>query len=116
MKTSILFLLTFFCINYSLQAQTVNGIQIRDFGAEYLQMTERPISLTGTRINLLINFGQPVKAIGNMEKLLLDSTGKKMEFNSIIEGLNFMNEYGYELIQPYGTETVFFLMRKKKNA
>ncbi len=114
MKTSILFLLAFFFINFSIHAQTVNGVLIKNFGTEYVQITERPIQLPSPKINLLINYGQPIKAIGNMEKLLLDSSGKNMEFNSLIDALNFMSKNGYQLTHPYVTENDSFLMRRKK--
>lgn len=114
MKTSILFLSLLFCINFSLKAQLVNGVLIKDFNAEYLQITERELLFRGTKINLLINYGQPTKMDGNVEKLLRDSTGKKMEFNSLIDALNFMNENGYELAHPYGPIKDSFLMRRKK--
>ena len=67
MKPTILFLSLLFCINLSLKAQFVNGVLIKDFNAEYLKITERPILLRGAKINLLINYGQPIKVDGNME-------------------------------------------------
>ena len=89
---------------------------IADIKAKYLEILPAPVLMKSARVNLYINYGQKLKNLSNPEKLVLDSMGKKMDFNSIIEGLNFMNEYGYELVHPYGTEPVYFLMRKKKNA
>lgn len=114
MKTALLFISVLFCINLSIKAQSVNGILIKDFNVEYVQITERELLFRGAKINLLINYGQPIKLDGNAEKLLLDSTGKKMEFNSLIDALNFMSENGYELAHPYGPVKDTFLMRRKK--
>ena len=114
MKTSILFLSLLFCINLSLKAQLVNGVAIKDFNAEYLQITERPVVFRGVKITVLVDYGQPTKLDGNVEKLLRDSTGKKMEFNSLIDALNFMSENGYELAHPYGALNNYLLLRREK--
>lgn len=101
----------FGCTGFS---QTVNGIQLKDIKAEYLQITQSPVTGNQTEIYLLINYGQPIDPIGNMEKLLLDNKGTRMKFNSIIDALNFMNDKGYELAQNYETKIGSYLMRKKK--
>lgn len=114
MKATVLYLSLLFCGNFSLKAQTVNGVAIKNFNVEYIQISGRFPVFNGPEINMLINYGQPLKALGNAETLLLDSSGKKMEFNSMIDALNFMSDNGYELTHPYGTENNSFLMRRKK--
>lgn len=120
MKTSILFLLVIFNISFSIQAQTVNGIPLKDLEEEYLKLTPRGAKIGSRKIQLLIDFGQEAQFMSNMEQLLLDSTGKKMEFNSQIGALNFMYKNGYELVQQYGLleadglESVSYFMRKRK--
>jgi hypothetical protein len=112
MKTSILFFLAFFYINFSLQAQTVNGIPLKDIEEEYLQITPKDIKATSREVQLLIDFGQETKRLRDTEQLLLDSAGNKMVFNSEIEALNFLYKNGYELIEVYRTDS--FMMRKRK--
>lgn len=120
MKITILFLITFFSINSSLKAQTINGIPLNNLEEEYLMLTPRGAKIGSRKIQLLIDFGQETRPLSNMEQLLLDSTGKKMEFNSDIHALNFMYKNGYELIQQYGLletngiESVSYFMRKRK--
>ena len=114
MKAALIGLLLLFYGNFSLKAQTVNGVAFKNFNVEYIQISGRFSVFNGPKINMLINYGQPIKALGNAETLLLDSSGKKMEFNSMIDALNFMSDNGYELAHPYGTENNSFLMRKKK--
>ena len=112
MKTSILFFLAFFYINFSLQAQTVNGIPLKDIEEEYLQIIPKDIKATSREVQLLIDFGQETKRLRDTEQLLLDSAGNKMVFNSEIEALNFLYKNGYELIEVYRTDS--FMMRKRK--
>lgn len=114
MKTTILLLIAFYFNNFSLQAQTVNGIPLKDIKVEYLKWYTKGAGAGSRKIQVLIDFGQATRILSNMEQLLLDSSGKKMEFNSDIEVLNFMYENGYELLQPYGKEFSVYYMRKMK--
>lgn len=120
MKTTILSILIIFCVNFSARAQTVNGIPLNNLEEEYLKITPRGVKLASHKIQLLIDFGQEARYLSNMEQLLLDSTGNKMEFNSHIDALNFMYKNGYELVQQYGlleangVESVSYFMRKRK--
>lgn len=121
MKKTILFLIIFFSVNFSLSAQTVNGIPLKDLNVEYLQLTPRSAKAISRKIQALIDFGQEARALSNLEQLLLDSTGKKMEFNSDIDALNFMYKNGYELVQQYGLlekngfESVSYFLRQRKS-
>ncbi|MEO6682456.1 MAG: hypothetical protein ABIN48_06480 [Ginsengibacter sp.] len=114
MKTSFLLLISFFFVSFSLKAQTVNGIPLKDYKEEYLKWSAKSAGLGSRKIQVLIDFGQEARVLSNMEQILLDSTGKKMEFNSSIDVLNFMFKNGYELMQPFGTEYISFYMRKIK--
>ena len=112
MKTIILFLFSFFFIHFSLTAQTVNGIPLKDIEEEYLQITPKDIKATNRKVQLLIDFGQETRRLRETEQLLMDGAGNKMVFNSEIEALNFLYTNGYELIEAYKTQS--FIMRKKK--
>ncbi|MEO9012076.1 MAG: hypothetical protein ABI266_02570 [Ginsengibacter sp.] len=115
MKKAIILYGCIFLLGNTGFSQLVNGVNLKDIGVEYLEISERPILLKGAKINLLVNYGQPIKEISDMQKFLMDSAGKKIEFNSIIDGLNFMSDHGYEVVQTYKTDSVSYLMRKKKN-
>ena len=112
MKTFILSLLSLFCFNFSLPAQSVNGIPLKEINEEYLQVTPKDIKATSRKVHLLIDFGQETKRLRDTELLLLDSSGNRMVFNSETEALNFLYKNGYELIESYRTQS--FIMRKKK--
>lgn len=121
MKTSLLSLLFLFCINFSVKAQTVNGVPLNSLQEEYVKITPRGARIGSRKIQLLIDFGQEARPLSNMEQLLLDSSGKKMEFNSPIHALNFMYKNGYELVQHYGLletngiESESYFLRKRKS-
>lgn len=47
---------------------------------------------------------------------LMDKDGKELEFNSIIDILNYMSEKGWEYIERYEYNgDVFFMMKKKSS-
>lgn len=118
MKTLLLLLLITGCFHHSANSQTVDGIPIKDINSEYIQIYEYPILLT-RKLQVLIDFGQSRRALSTAEQVIRDSSGKKMEFNSIIEALNFMDENGYEFVQAYAVSLVakdieqYFIMKKK---
>lgn len=118
MKRSLLFFLVICCIHSSANSQTVNGIPLSSIDAEYIQIHDYPILLT-RKVQVLIDFGQSKRSLSTAEQVIKDSTGKKMNFNSIVEALNFMSANGYEFVQAYGVTIVdkdiehYFIMRKK---
>lgn len=114
MKTTVLFLLIAISITFSAKAQTVNGTPLKDLKEEYIKWYSKGAGIGSLKIQVLIDFGQESRALSNREQLLLDSTGKKMEFNSDIDVLNFLFKNGYELIVPFRTESSFYYMRKIK--
>ena len=49
----------------------------------------------------------------------MDSKGKKVKFNSMIEALNFMSKNGYDFVQSYafvsaGNHVYHYIMKKRK--
>ena len=67
----------------------------------------------------MIDFGQSTKLFGNNKKQfsILDKNNKKVEFNSMIDALNFMTKNGYKFEQAYvltvgNSNTYNYLMSK----
>ena len=118
-KLLILFFVFYGFIN-SAFSQTVNDIPLKDIDVEYIEIvgTSRALS---DKINIQIDFGQNTKFFGtNKTKKILDETGEKVKFNSMIDALNFMNENGYKFVQAYAfaeeKQNVYhYLMKKEKN-
>jgi hypothetical protein len=113
MKKSTLFITFCFLITTSAFSQTVNGIPLKELNthAEYIRVSEKQIYLS-KKINIDIDYGQSYR-IKNIR--VLDGNGNPMEFNSMIEVLNFMSSLGYELVNG-GDNISSFLLRKKESA
>jgi len=98
-------------------AQKVNGVAVKDFTVEYIEIAEYPS--TGISIRIAVDYGQKGKLWSNAESVLTDNEGKHMYFNSMIAALNFMYQNGYELVNTYtlksGDDLIprYVLKRKK---
>ena len=55
------------------------------------------------KITVFVDFGQNTKAFGSLKNqfYILDSKGKKVVFNPMINALNFMTQIVYKLEQVY---------------
>lgn len=106
-----------FCKLYA-SSQTINDIPLRDIDVEYIEILGTTKAFS-TKLNIELDFGQENKFWSNKEYQLKNADGKKIEFNSMIDALNFMAKNGYELIMPYivteaNKSTYHYLLRKKK--
>lgn len=100
MKKILLLVLAVLTIN-NMQAQTVNGIPLSELDAEYVMIVGTGKVLSN-KVTIELDFGQKTKFWGSgKEQRLLDENGKKIELNSMIDALNFMNKFGYEFVNAY---------------
>lgn|SRR5690554_1801351 len=103
----------------SLFAQTVNDIPISEIDVEYIQIVGTS-KVFSNKVAIGIDFGQNTKFFNPKKQTLIkNSEGKPLEFNSMIDALNFMSSNGYEFTQAYafavGNQNVYhYLMRKSK--
>lgn len=88
--------------------QTVNGKPITELNVKYIRITESTISFS-RKINIYLDYGQ-LNTRANT--VVLDKDGNKMQFNSLIEVLNFFDENGYEYVHETGPS---ILMKKKES-
>jgi hypothetical protein len=118
MKIVIPVLLIISFVSAASTAQTVNGIPIKDIRAQYVQIKGEHRFMT-SKITVDIDFGQESHQFRkNKENVIRDDDGKKMEFNSMIDALNFMTSHRYEFVQAYAfsnndSSSSQFLLRKK---
>ncbi|HEY5370504.1 MAG TPA: hypothetical protein VIJ75_16085 [Hanamia sp.] len=119
-KATAIALSLFLCASMTGFGQSVNDIPIKDINVEYIQIVGTS-KLFSTKVNIAIDFGQEVKAFGGAKQVRIkDADGKNMEFNSMIDALNFMSQNGYSFVQAYafatGNENVYhYLMRKTED-
>lgn len=78
-------------------AQTVKGVKISEITSEYLEVVEyRPV--LSNKVCIRLEFGQKVVDVLD-DTLVKDDNGKNMDFDSAINFINKMKNYGYELFQ-----------------
>lgn len=99
-------------------AQNINGKPLEALDSEYIEMTTEG-KLFSSRLNALIDYGQPVKGLDTSdERYIRNDEGKPMVFNSAAHILNFLSAYGYNLEEVYNvrideeTEKVMYVLRR----
>lgn len=100
------------------KSQTVNDIPLKDINVEYVQIVGTSKMFT-TKVTIKIDFGQETTFFGKYnETVLKDDQGNLVEFNSMIDALNFMSQNGYNFVTAYAltmgqTNVYHFLLQKK---
>ena len=84
-----------------------------------LSASSRPFS---TKVNVAIDFGQSTSWLGAMsESMIVDESGKEIKFDSMIDAMNYLGQFGWKFAQayvvPYGDEgdisgTVYWILYK----
>lgn len=139
-KKLILSLTCFICV-LNIHAQTVNNDQTITKKVElvvgkflftqtvankskytYCTVCEgRAVKLFDSRSTLVIDFGQPNRELFT-NNYLKDADGKDLLFNSVMDGINYLTTFGWELQQvyvvPHGSDgdtssTTYYLLRKE---
>ena len=116
-----LFLSSLFCLTTAAFAQTVNDLPLNKIDVDYVQIIGTPKAFS-TKMNIVLDFGQNTKffTISNKEAVIKDANGKNMEFNSMMDALNFMSKNGFELSNAYalamGNQLAhFYILKNVKN-
>lgn len=116
-----MFLITIFTsVSFFINAQTVNDIPIKEIDVEYVQIVGTT-KLLSSKLIIQIDFGQRTKFFSSgKETVLKDIDGKLLEFNSMIDALNFMSKNGFEFVNAFaitvGNQNVYhYLLKNKKN-
>jgi hypothetical protein len=114
------FVITTLLLALSGFSQTVNDIPLKDIDVEYVQIVGTSKFLS-SKVTIELDFGQRTKFFSTgKETRVKDENGKMIEFNSMIDALNFMSSNGYEFVNAYaitmgGNQNVYhYLLRKKK--
>ena len=107
----------FLVLGTYMNAQTVNDVPLSEIDVEFIQIvgTKKLLS-SGVKID--IEFGQMNKLWSAKDTRMKDEEGNNLEFNSMIDALNFMSSHGYEYLDAYAitmgnTNVYHFLMGKK---
>ena len=88
----------------SVKAQIVDGVKLSDLKEPYLEVSEYR-RLLGNKTFIALDYGQKKDENGFQEVVVRDEKGKYLEYNSVIDFVNKMKPYGYELFQAYSVSS-----------
>lgn len=58
--------------------------------------------LFSSKVNVAIDFGQSTSWLGAMsESMIVDDNGKEIKFNSMIDAMNYLGQFGWRFAQAY---------------
>ena len=112
-KLVLSFALLIACL--TMQAQSVDDVPFSEIDTEYVQLVGVS-KLFSNKVVISIDYGQERKM--STDTRVKDENGKVLDFNSMIDALNFMSKQGYEFVNAYtitaGNQNVYnYIMRKK---
>lgn len=119
MKTILFSVFFSLCFTLSAFSQTVNGVPISEIDVEYVRIVGEA-RLLSTKVKVHLEFGQHNKWFKDSDTKIMDSDGKALILNSMVDALNFMDKAGYEFISAYAVQVddrnvYHYLMRRKKS-
>ncbi len=89
------------CVTFSsVKAQTVNDVKLSDLKEDYLEVTHYR-QLLSDKTFIAVDYGQKKDVNNFREAVVRDDKGKYQEYGSVIDFVNKMKPYGYELFQVY---------------
>ena len=108
----------YFLLGFSSFSQTVNGVPLQDLDVEYIRIYNSTIGLNPP-IN--IDFGRGRVAVtNNKHNILRDENNQPINFNTMLDALNFLAKHGFELVQAYVAayddhrDMHFYILRRKQ--
>ncbi len=67
----------------------------------YAELSASP-RLFSSKVNVAIDFGQSTSWLGSMnESMIVDKNGKEIKFNSMIDAMNYLGQFGWKFAQAY---------------
>ena len=94
-------LLLLFLIPLMSAGQTVNGFEIEEIPAKYVQIVSTSKMLKTFQVTVYLDYGQ----IGRMKEIkkghILGSDGKPFSFNGVMGVLNFFDKKGFKYVNQY---------------
>jgi len=81
-------------------SQTVNNVPFNEIEAEYIKIVGTQ-KLLSNKMRVQIDFGQLNKVFKTKDTQIRDRDDKQLDFNSMVDALNFLNDNGYDFVQTY---------------
>jgi tryptophan synthase beta subunit len=98
-------------------SQTVNDIPVTEIDVEYIRIVGTSKTFSN-KITVEVDFGQQTKFFGKNRMVVKNEEGKLVEFNSMVDALNFFSGIGFEFVTAYafavdsGQQVYHYLLRK----
>lgn len=96
----ILIIFAFICTTLFTQAQDKLELNKHDAKQEYCMIVLTTQELLSNKMSISVDFGQ-AWSLWKESRTLNDESGKRREFNSIIDALNYMSSQGWEYVNAY---------------
>lgn len=96
------FLIFLFALSFcSVYSQSVNGKPLTEIDTDYIMIVGTK-KLLSSKVTVDIDFGQKTSFIElGKNTQIKDENGKPVEFNSMIDALNFFAKIGFEFVDAY---------------
>ncbi|REG92670.1 hypothetical protein [Algoriphagus antarcticus] len=117
-KIRIVVLIFMISGSFTVQSQTVDNVPLSEINVTYIEFTEIG-KVFSPKVRIQVDFGQDRSRGRINESQITDSDGRVIEFNSLVDALNFFDQLGYEFLEGNRShiERVNidqYLLRKKK--
>ena len=103
----------------SMNAQTVNGYEIEDIPAKYVQIVSTAKLFKLFQVTTYLDYGQISKLKEVNKGRILNSDGKNASFNGVMGVLNFLESKGYKYVNQYvvttGNQNVYHTLLENTN-
>lgn len=104
--------------SFTVQSQSVDNVLLSEINVAYIEFTEIGKVFT-PRVRIRVDFGQDRSRGRINESQITDSDGRVIEFNSLVDALNFFDQLGYEFLEGNRshverTNIDQYLLRKKR--
>ncbi len=102
-------------------SQSIDGYEISKIETEFIEIRGRQKFLS-TNIVIQVDFGQDRSFLQSGKKTsITDEEGKFVNFNSMVDALNFFAKYGYKFEQAYvvtdsSKQNVYHYLLSKKDS
>lgn len=118
MQKALLVVLFMICaFSFTAQAQLVDGVPLTEIESTYVQLIPRG-RLFVSKIRVRVDLGQDLTKVNINESMISDENGRVVDFNSMVDVLNYFDQLGYEYI---GSEnfnegsSIQYTLRRKRN-
>lgn len=110
----VIFLLCFLAHSLFASAQLFVEGTLLDASNTSAYLEATPLRRTDGTYHFQIDYGQKAKRTAKPGECLTDDKARRFEFRSTVDGLNFLYENGWEVVQVYNVEDMRRYLLKRR--